>query len=219
MKKTVIFGTTAFSYLIQSEMEMDGVSVAAFTVNKAYLPETWDNPIPLVPFEDLRAYFGEEPFEIIVSVGYKRMNERRKAVFEACDAMGYEIGSFVHSTAICKASSMGRGNIILPDCVIHRFVEMGDGNIFANNTVIGHETKVGSFNFFAGITTGGLAAIGDHCFLGMKSIVCNDISVGDYTLLGAGTVLSKNSNPYTMIYPAKNRTLSLDIDGLDSMLV
>ena len=219
MKKIVIFGTTAFSFLIKSEMESDGVDIAAFTVNEAYMPETWDDPIPLVPFEKLREYFGEDPFEIIITVGYKRMNERRAAVFHACDEMGYEIGSFVHSSAICKAASVGRGNIILPDCVINAYVKIGNGNIFVNNTVIGHETTVGDFNFFAGITTGGLATIGNHCFLGMKSIVCNNISVGDYTILGAGTVLSKSSNPYSMVFPAKNRTLSLDIDSLDSVLV
>ena len=219
MKKTVIFGITPFSKLIRADMEEDGRPVAAYTVNRAYLPETWEEDIPVVAFEELREFFDDEPFEIILSVGYNKMNENRKTVFRQCDAFGYEIGSFIHSSASCYASSMGRGNVILANCLVSRFVKLGDGNILVNSTVIGHESEIGNFNFFANMTTGGLVTVGDHCFLGMKSVVSNNVSVGDYTLLGAGTVLSKNSDAHTVVMPAKNRTMKLDVEAMGSLLV
>lgn len=219
MKKTVIFGITPFSLLLRSEMEEDGRPVAAFTVDQSYMPPQWDDPTPVVALESLQAYFGDEPFEVVVSVGYKRMNENRAAAFAACDRFGYEIGSFIHSSAFCRAESMGRGNIVMANCKLHRFSRIGEGNIFINDTVLGHESVVGDFNFFAGITTGGLVRIGSYSFLGMKSVVCNDISVGDYTLLGAGTVLSKSSEPHTVVMPAKNRSMTMDTEAMASLLV
>lgn len=219
MKKTVIFGVTPFSFLIREDMEADGHHVSAFTVNRAYLPEKWEDSAPLVAFEDLDTWAGEDGFEVIVTVGYKKMNEHRKAVFDQCRERGYEIGSFIHSRARCEAAKMGVGNILLEGSRISRFSVVGDGNIFVNDTVIGHESEVGSFNFFAGMTTGGIVHIGDHCFLGMKSIVCNNIRVGSYTLLGAGTVLSKDSEEHMVVMPAKNRTMKLDLESMDSLLV
>ena len=221
MKTLIIFGATAFSRLIKDAVEEDtGRQVAAYCVNRSYLDGTTqiDN-IPVVAFEDLDSLFEKGQLEVLITVGYAKMNDSRARVFNACEERGYLIASFVHSTVRCKADEIGHGNIILADCVLHPHSTLGDGNILVNDTVIGHDTKVGSFNFMAGITTGGLSVIGDHCFLGIKSIVCNNCKVGDYTLLGAGTVLSSDSEDHTVVMPARNRTIRLDAKGMASMLI
>lgn len=221
MKKLIIFGITAFSRLIRSIVEEDtDRMITAFCVNRDYLPAVpMVDQVPVVAFEDLDTLFGKDTFEVLITSGYAKMNENRKRAFRQCDEKGYAIASFVHSTVRCGADSMGRGNIVMQDCILHKFTKLGDGNILVDNTVIGHETEIGDFNFFAGITTGGLVKIGNHCFLGMKSIVCNDCTVSDYTLLGAGTVLSSNSEAHTVIMPARNRSIKMDVDAMANLLI
>ena len=203
MKELIIFGITPFSKLVEETIRHDKKNrVAAFCVNEAFLPEKKElNNIPIVSFEKLNQLYGKDNFEILITVGYKNMNENRRKIFSLCDDKQYSIASYIHSSVRYDQVNLGRGNIILQDCILHRNTEIGEGNIFVDNTTIGHETTIGNFNFFAGMATGGLVSIGSFCFLGMKSLICQECSVGDYTLLGAGTILSKDSEPHTVIMP------------------
>lgn len=221
MKDLIIFGITPFSKLIEETIRHDQKrTVSAFCVNKAFLPEKRViDKIPVVAFEKLNQLYDKNNFEILVTVGYKNMNENRRKMFALCDENGYSIASYIHSSVRCEHVKLGRGNIILQDCILHRNSEIGEGNIFVDNTTIGHETTVGNFNFFAGMATGGLVSIGNFCFLGMRSLICQECSVGDYTLLGAGTVLSKDSEPHTVVMPAANRTLKMNTNAMNALLI
>ncbi len=207
-----------FSKVLAREMTRDNIRVEAFTVTEDFFPEVWEEEIPIIPFEDLNRLLGKDTFEILISIGYKRMNTNRSAFFEECDMRGYRIGSYVSSKARCYAESIGRGNLILEGCYLGDYVKVGDGNILAYDTFIGHHTQIGSFNYFANTTTGGAVEIGHHCFFGMRSIINNNVSVGDYTLLGSGSVLSADTKPHSMITTARNRVIETDIDKMNSLL-
>ncbi|MDO5112540.1 MAG: hypothetical protein Q4E65_09555 [Clostridia bacterium] len=222
MKKLLIFGGGVFAKFLKTTIEADGQGpVEAFCVNEAYLAGARaENPgVPVVAFEELDALYGAGNFEILVSVGYHKMNENRAKVFRACDERGYAIASFVHSTATVRCDTVGRGNIIMENCRLHYFTRLGEGNIIIADTALGHETRVGDFCFIAGATTGGLVEIGSYSFIGMKSVVCDHIRLGDHTLLGAGTVASADTKPYTAVMAAKNRIVQAgDAEALGSLL-
>lgn len=221
MKKTIIFGVTNFSRLVKVSYEQDtSQKVTAYCVNRDYLGSlTKLDNIPVHPFEDLNELYGENNFEILITVGYAKMNDNRRNVFDNCHIYGYTIASFIHSTVKHELTQIQEGNIILSDCVLHPYTTIGSGNILVDGTTLGHESKVGDFNFFAGCTTGGMVSIGNNCFLGMKSIICNNCNVGDYTLLGAGTVLSKNCDCCTVVMPAANRTKKMSVEMLGTLLI
>lgn len=217
--KRVIFGISPFSLLVSAEMKDDGIEVDAFTVNKDFLPNEWNQKIPIVSLEELGTFFKDDDFEVIITVGYKQMNENRMKAYKECKKYGYSIGEYIHSTSICNVEKRGIGNVILSGCKLHKYSNIGDFNIFVDDTIIGHESEVGSFNFFAGMTTGGMVKIGNNCFFGMKSVVNNNLCVGDYTLLGAGTVLTDNCDGETVIMQARNRTIKMNRDTIGNLLV
>lgn len=220
MKDLIIFGITPFSKLIKDTILSDqGRKAVAFCVSEAYLPSPKEfDGIPIVAFEKLHQIYEKENFEVLITIGYTRMNKNRKSIFDACDKYGYSIASYIHSTARCNQVDFGRGNIVLQDCILHRYTTIGEGNIFIDNTTIGHESTIGNFNFFAGMTTGGLVTVHDYCFLGMRSIVCQGCTLGTRTLLGAGTVLAKDSEPDTVIMPAANRTAKMTETTIETLL-
>lgn len=221
-KKLLIFGGGVFAKLLKTTIEADGQGpVEAFCVNEAYLESArTENPgVQVVAFEALNELYGAGGFEVLVSVGYHKMNENREKVFRACDERGYAVAEFIHSTATVHCEAMGRGNIVMENATLHYFTRLGEGNIIIAETALGHESKIGDFCFIAGATTGGLVEIGSYSFIGMKSVVCDHIRVSHHTLVGAGTVVSADTKPYTAVMPAKNRIIQAqDAETLGSLL-
>ncbi len=168
-KKLILFGNTPFTRYIEYCIETDGGRVEAYCVSRDYLADAERPSKPIYAFEDLDSLFGSGGFEVLVTVGYSKMNEGRAHIFSECDRLGYSIASYIHSTARIERSSLGRGNIVLSNCVVNFGSHLGDGNILVDYTVIGHESEINDFNFFSGATTGGLAHIDSFCFITVLS--------------------------------------------------
>lgn len=218
----MIFGGGVFTKLLKTTIEADGQGpVEAFCVNADYLESARaENPgIPVVAFETLNELYGEGKFEVLVSVGYHKMNENREKVFRACDECGYAVASFIHSTATLHCEAIGRGNIVMENVKLHYFTRLGEGNIIIADTALGHESSIGDFCFIAGATTGGLVEIGSYSFIGMKSVVCDHIRIAHHTLVGAGVVVAQDTKPYSAIMPAKSRIVEAgSAEALGSLL-
>jgi sugar O-acyltransferase (sialic acid O-acetyltransferase NeuD family) len=220
-KRIIIFGVTKYAGLIsQLCLEVDGQMVACHTVDREYIKyEDIENPdMPVVPFEEIENYYPSDKYKILPVVGYKNMNDNRKAVFEKILSKGYEIASFIHPTAyIAKNAQIGVGNIFSTNVTILPFAKIGNGNIFSPRTAIAHHTIVGDYNFFAlASSILGNVHITHNCFLGCNCIVKNSITIMPYTLVGAGAYVSTNTQKYSVIVPPKSICLdnrrSIDID-------
>src|SRR6266705_3654530 len=97
VKEVVIFGAgdqaqVAFVCLT----EYSPHKVAAFTVNRSYIKEGAELlGRPVVAFEDLEKTHPPDRFAMLVSVGFKRVNELRTELYQQCQAKGYELISYV----------------------------------------------------------------------------------------------------------------------------
>ncbi len=84
---------------------------------------------------------------------------------------------------------IGKGNIIMWNCLISCDVKIGDFNIFIGNTGIGHDDAIGNCNVIINGAVSGSVVIGDGNTIGTGSIVIQQLRIGNNVTLGAGSVL------------------------------
>jgi len=213
----IIFGCTPYSKLLRYIMEHEArIRTTAYCLTEQYMDQQEFDGHTVVPFERLDEIYGKNNFQVLITVGYRGMNVGREKIFHQCETLGYEIASFIHPDVKIDAEQIGRGNIIMEDSRIYPFCRIGDGNIL-NGTVFGHESTMGNFNFMSRCTTGGLAHIGNNCFIGIGACISDSVSVGDYCLIGAGTVISKSVGNNMLVTSPKVRTMRGDPEIIGSL--
>ena len=215
--KTIIFGTTDFAEMMYIYLKENNEDVDAFTVNKKYLPSK-DMPCRVIPFEDLELYYSVDEVEILPAVGYLDMNDRRKSIFCQIKNKGYKIRNFIHPSAIIsKSARYDYGTIILENSVIQSNVMLGEGNIIFSNATISHNSNVGDFNWFApGFVSAGNVTIENNCFLGSNATIRNGITIKEYSMIGAGSYVYKDTTRRQLVKPCHSVYLeNEDIDRLN----
>lgn len=205
MKELIIIGISKFAELLYFYLNEYGPQkVAAFAAERDYI--SLGQIIagrPVVALETLEQEFPPEKFDVIMGVGYKGMNQTRRRLFGICKEKGYHISSFIHPTAIISPDVvLGEGNIILEGSLIQPFVRLGDRNLIWYHVNIAHNNTIGSFNTMAGGTSlSGEVSIANYCFLGNNCTVRNQVNLADFTLIGAGAYIQKDTSPYDVVVP------------------
>lgn len=217
MKKRLIFGCTPYSKLVRYTMStVSGIETDGYCLSASYLNLEEFDERPVVPFEKLNELYGANQFEVLITVGYRGMNVGRESIFRQCEQNGYQIASYIHPEAKIETQAIGKGNIIMDGTHMYPFSQIGDGNIL-NGIILGHESSMGNFNFSSRCTTGGLAHIGNNCFLGINACICDNVNIGDYNLIGAGTVVSKSTKPNMAVVAPKPRLFQSSPDIIGSL--
>ena len=84
----IIFGMSSFSKLMKRYIEEDSkYTVIAFSINKDYIKEKYFEELPVIPFEDLEKTFPDQQIRILITSGYKNMNDLRKKIYYECKFM------------------------------------------------------------------------------------------------------------------------------------
>lgn len=207
MRNIIIFGDSPFAermakYILSESRE----KLLGFTQEDAFCKANNLLGYPVVPLSQLRDTFLEE-FEILIAIGYIKMNNLRESVFNLLIREGFKVGSWVSANAIVYSKSIGEGTIVLPNTMIGPGCTIGKCNFIAASVTLSHDNMLGDFNFFStGVVLGGGAIVKHHCFLGLSSIVKSGVVLEDYTLLGMGCNMLRNSGQRGRAYignPAK----------------
>src|SRR5260370_42439065 len=74
-------------------------SVAAFTVDGAYLKESTFRCLPVGPFEAVDQHFPPQGYDLFVAVGIAKVNAQRAVKVAEAEARGYRLASFISSRA------------------------------------------------------------------------------------------------------------------------
>lgn len=117
---------------------------------------------------------------------------------------------------------IGDHNQIREFVTIHGGTEYGSGvttvgshNMLLATCHIGHDAWVGNRTIF---TNGAMAAghthIGDHSILGAMVGVHQFARIGEFAMIGAGSMLSKDAPPYSLVQGDRARLVSINTIGL-----
>ncbi len=189
MRNLVIFGDSSFAERISIYIKEEKLDkLVAFTLDEERITRTTIDDVPVVPLHELNGRLGKDSFEIILAIGYTRMNELRKDIYNKCINAGYKVGTYVSSKAMVYASEIGEGSIVLPNVIIGPRCKIGKCVFFESSSTLSHDDVLGDFNFIStNVVMGGNAIVGDHCFIGLHSTIKNSVTLPNYTFIGSGS--------------------------------
>lgn len=207
-KKLVIYGAGDFAAHCARIFESEGkFQVVAYTVDNKYHQSDMFNGSILIPFDDVSKQYPPSEYVMFVAIGYSSMRVREK-LYRNAKEKGYSLITYISGTALVSSSvKIGCNNIIMDGVVIEHGVVIGDNNIFWSGVTVCHDTKIESHSFFAArCTIGGYSNIKSLCFLGFNAVVIQNVKLENETLVGACSLVLKNSRPYSKLIglPAKD---------------
>ncbi|MGX7092022.1 acetyltransferase [Hutsoniella sourekii] len=129
--------------------------------------------------------------EWIVAIGDNRTREKIQSKLEKA---GCQIATIIHPSAIIsKYSLIGEGTVVIAGAVVNASTIIGRGCIVNSNVSIDHDNKIGDFvHLSPGVTLGGTVEIGDRSWLGLVSVVKNNVNIAEDCIIGAQGLVLKN---------------------------
>ncbi|PKM30358.1 MAG: transferase [Gammaproteobacteria bacterium HGW-Gammaproteobacteria-11] len=189
-KPVVVFGATPLAelaaYLITEERQ-----VLAHVVDDGYRTQTSLNGIPVLEISELPAACPPDSHELVVPLGFSRINGLRQQKCDELEAMGYTLSSYRHPSSQCWQGLQQQANtLIFEGVIVQPFVRIGRNVILRAGTNLGHHSTVGDHCFIAsGVTTGGNVSIGQRCFIGLGAVLRDGVRIADRCFIGAGAVV------------------------------
>lgn len=119
---------------------------------------------------------------------------------------GGKFANFVHPTVNLEMVNLGLGNYIQESVVVQAGVSIGNNSSIHIGSMIGHETTIGHSSFIAhGCNLSGFTKIEDGVFLGAGVSTVPRVTIGKWSIVGTGAVVTKDIPPYSVAVgnPAK----------------
>lgn len=217
-KKVIIFGIDDAAQIANYYFDIDSeYEVVAFTVDKKYCNDTHFEGKPIVPFEEINTVYPSSDYYIFIAIGYSQMNRNRAQKFQEAKDKGYKIASYISSK--CSYLSQyqpGENAFIFEDNTIQPFVKIGDNVTLWSGNHIGHHSEIDSHNFISShVVISGHCKINSYCFLGVNSTLAHMITLAEGTLLGAGVIISKDTEKNGVYVAARPTKLEKTSDQIN----
>jgi sugar O-acyltransferase (sialic acid O-acetyltransferase NeuD family) len=206
-EKIVVFGYGDIAQIANYYFDIDSnYEVVAFTLDRAYIKEDTYEGKPLVAFEDIEALYPSAEYKMFIALSYAKMNKLRASKYTEAKQKGYTLVSYVssHCTYLSQFPC-GDNCFIFENNTIQPFVEIGNNVTLWSGNHIGHHSVIKDHNFVSShVVISGHCTIERYCFLGVNSSLAHNVTIAEETLLGAGTVMSKNSEAGRIYVPARS---------------
>jgi sugar O-acyltransferase (sialic acid O-acetyltransferase NeuD family) len=147
-------------------------------------------------FRDIDAY--RHAADVFIGIGD---NAARRRVFQELVALGVTPGNCIAAAAfIADDAEIGSGVVICPGAVVMTGARLGNNVIVNTMSSIDHDCHVGNHSqITAGVTFGGTTHVGENCFFGIKSATIPNVTVGDGSIVMAGSLLTKSAPAGVML--------------------
>lgn len=187
----LIYGKGDFAKLILAYLNDDeNYNVIGFCADPSYVDGSEYLGYHLYNIDEVGEFLDVENIGFFVAVGYSSMSAR-EVMFNKVASKGYQLiniyckGSNIHHTV-----KTGVNNIFMPQTLIEPFSKIGNNNIFWSSSLVCHDTEIKDHNFFASQSiVGGFSKIGSCNFFGFKSTVVDNLTVYNFIVLGAASLL------------------------------
>ena len=147
----------------------------------------------------------------VVAIGN---NKIRAKFMDEIKKRGGKLVTLVHSSAIISPSAvLGEGVYVQPGVVVWTKVSVGDYTIISPNVVLSHHCKVGKGCLISILSiVGAYVEVGDLTMFGMNSqVIPGALKVGSNVMLGAGTVVTKDTGDDVVLVGSPARFLRKNI--------
>ncbi|MDX5476038.1 MAG: acetyltransferase [Bacillaceae bacterium] len=130
-------------------------------------------------------------FDIFVGIG---KNTVRKKIQESLEVEGAAIPTLIHPNATLGGQvEVAPGTAIMAGVVINCSTKIGKGCIINTGATVDHDNVIEDFvHVSPGVHLAGTVKVGQGSWLGIGSIVSNNINITSNCMVGAGAVVVKD---------------------------
>lgn len=201
----VIFGASGHGKVVCDILRVLKISVAGFIDGDPKFAGREVMGLPVLGDEKwLTEKAKTSAVKVALGIGDQR---NRKAAAERCKALGVELVTAAHPSAVVAASArVGAGTMVMAGAIINPDVEIGRGVIVNTGAIIEHDVAIGDYSHISpGAVTGGAARIGTLAHVGLGAIILPRVAIGDGVTIGAGSVVLHDVPDNVVAYgvPAK----------------
>jgi sugar O-acyltransferase (sialic acid O-acetyltransferase NeuD family) len=150
-----------------------------------------------VPFEDIEKLYPPDQHKIYVAIVYTQLNRLRTRLLNESKAKGYMPASYISSRAfVWRNCQIGEHCFIFEDNTVQPFVKIGSNVVLWSGNHIGHHSTIKDNVFISShVVVSGLCEVGENCFMGVNSCMGDRVRVAADCIIGAGTVIVKDTEP------------------------
>lgn len=144
-----------------------------------------------------------------ISIGYMGQSRVRNRLYEQLKNIGYHFPNIVDPTAIIAGDViLGEGNLIGKQVVVNADTTIGKMCIINTGALIEHECMIGDFSHIAvRAVVCGNVKIGKNVFVGANSTIIQGLYLGNASVIGAATIITKDVKNNTLRYRTEEREL------------
>jgi len=142
------------------------------------------------------------------------MPEKRKELAEYYSRIGFRFTTLIHPQAIVsKSAVIGKGVIIQTGVHVSASVKLADFvrvNVFAN---LMHDVVVEQYATIApNAVLLGSVRVGEMCYVGGNTTILPGVTIGAHSMVGAGSVVTRDVDDHTTVIGNAARLLKGSID-------
>jgi sugar O-acyltransferase (sialic acid O-acetyltransferase NeuD family) len=216
-RKLVLFGNGAVAEVLHHQFSRHtDYEIAGFTVDREFVGDGRCCGVPVVPWDDVAEVFPPDQHELMIAIGYVRVNRLRAERFHEAREMGYRLASYVHPRAsLWDGLILGENCRINENVIIQPFARIGDNVFIGAGSLIGHHTLISDHcHLSAGVHLAGQVEVGPYCYFGIHSTVRNRVKVAPRCVIGAGAVLLGDTVERGVYMALAAERLPIDSDRL-----
>jgi len=199
-KKLIIYGDSSYAEMLAHYFNSDSeYRVVAYCVDEAYRTRDEIEGVPVIALDQIASHFSPKEHHIFAAIGYKSVRTHKK-LFEKIEALSFPVASYISTEAIVDSTCTIKENcLILPGVILEPHVTI-EKNCFINSgATVCHHAKIKAHSILAAKSLiGGYVTVGESSLIGFHATVTELLSLGDETLLAAGSVLLEDAEAHTL---------------------
>lgn len=192
----IIYGASGHGKVIEDIVEAMGQKVSCFIDDDKTLTQVHDIPV-------IHLFEEGSTEQVIIAIGN---NATRKKIAESLNA---SFGTAIHPSAIISPrATIGEGTVVMPGAIINTDVEIGRHCIINTGVSVDHECRIADFvHLSPHATLCGNVSVGEGSWIGAGTIVIQGISIGKWAVVGAGSVITEDVPDYTLAFGNRRYTV------------
>jgi len=124
----------------------------------------------------------------------------RKRATDRLTGCGARFTNLIHPNVYLRYVKYGTGLYIQESVILQAAVTVQDHVSIHMGSLIGHESFIGESSFIAhGCAISGRVTISPGVFIGVGATILPHLTVGEWSIIGAGAVVTKDVPPYTVV--------------------
>ncbi len=194
----ILVGNAITAQILYSYLGSDPrYRVVGITVDDEFVSSGGIGDLSSAPMSGVVTAFPPDACRVIMAIGYNNLNKVRESVFGRLKGLGYTIETYIHPEArVHSQIPLGEGSVVLPGAVIEPHVTVGANAMVWCNVTLAHHCSVAEHCWIAsGTVVSGQAKIFRNTFVGVNATIVNGITVGEYNIIGAAALVSKDTKP------------------------